>query len=456
MKYRDRIENALKASGGKADYCEIRIEETDNTRLTYRGKSLDTIAQTSGIGGNVRAVSSGGWGFASFNNLDDLAPKVAAAVAQARAVGGSKTELGEAEPHVDIVPAHIVNDPASISLDEKKRLMDHYNDLVWSVDGINSADIVYGDTSRKTFFGNSDGSYIEQQQVHVISRISAQARDGADVQQTGFSLGSQGDYDVVRDLDDAVIDAAKRAVALLSAKAIDGSERTVILDPVLAGVFVHEAFGHLSEGDNVYENEKLREIMYMGRKFGGKHLNFTDGAVIPGLRGSYKYDDEGTPATRTVLVREGELVGRLHSRETAAKMGEAPTGNARAIGYNFPPIVRMTNTIIEPGEATLDDLLEGVDDGVYVRNWYGGMTQHEMFTFSSGEAYMIRNGEIQEAIRPVMLTGNLFETLKNLDGIGNDLGMNQGGGCGKGGQMPLPVSNGSPHIRIQNCLISGA
>jgi TldD protein len=149
-------------------------------------------------------------------------------------------------------------------------------------------------------------------------------------------------------------------------------------------------------------------------------------------------------------------VGRLHSRETAAKLGEKPTGNARAIGYNFPPIVRMTNTIIEPGEATLEDLLEGVEDGVYVRNWYGGMTQHEMFTFSSGEAYMIRNGEIQEAVRPVMLTGNLFETLKNLDGIGNDLGMNQGGGCGKGGQSPLPVSNGSPHIRIQNCLISGA
>lgn len=454
MKYRDLIDTALKGHG--ADYCEVRIEETDNSRLTYRGKSLENIAQTSGLGGNVRAASNGGWGFSSFNGLDELEAKVADAVAQAKAVGGSETELGEVEPHVDVVPAHIVHDPKDISLDEKKRIMDHYNDLVWSVDGIISADIIYGDTSRKTFFGSSEGSYIEQEQVHVISRISAQARKGGDVQQAGFSLGSQGDFDLIRDLDDQVIDAAKRAVALLDAKSLEGGERTVILDPVLAGVFVHEAFGHLSESDNVYENEKLREIMYMGRKFGGKHLNFTDGAAIPELRGSFKYDDEGTPATRTALVREGELVGRLHSRETAAKLGESPTGNARAIGYNFPPIVRMTNTIIEPGEATLADLLEDVDDGVYVRNWYGGMTQHEMFTFSSGEAYMIRNREIQEAVRPVMLTGNLFETLKNLDGVGNDLGMNQGGGCGKGGQSPLPVSNGSPHIRIQNCLISGA
>ncbi|MDA1280521.1 MAG: TldD/PmbA family protein [Chloroflexi bacterium] len=454
VKYRDLIYDALRSNG--ADYCEIRIEETDNTRLTYRGKSLDTIAQTSGLGGNVRAVSKGGWGFASFNSLDDLSTRVAEAVAQAKAVGGSKTELGEVETFVDIVPAHIVDDPGDTSLDEKKRLMDHYRDLIWSVEGINSADIVYGDSSRKTFLGSSEGSYIEQQQVHVISRVSAQARRGGDVQQASFSLGSQGDYRAVQNLDEQVVDAAKRAVALLDAKTLKGGERTVILDPVLAGVFVHEAFGHLSEGDNVYENDKLKEIMYMGRKFGGKHLNITDGAAIPGLRGSFKYDDEGAPATVTALVREGELVGRLHSRETAAKLGEKPTGNARAIGFNFPPIVRMTNTLIEPGTATLEDLLEGMEDGVYVRNWYGGMTQHEMFTFSSGEAYIIRNGEIQEAVRPVMLTGNLFETLKNLDGVGNDLDMNQGGGCGKGGQMPLPVSNGSPHIRIQNCLISGA
>ena len=454
MKYRDIIENALHDQG--ADYCEIRIEETDNTRLTYRGNSLDTIGQTSGLGGNVRAVTRGGWGFASFNSIDELKSKVFDATAQSKAVGNSKTALSHIDPCVDVVTAHIVSDPFRVPLAEKKRFMDHYKDLIWSVNGINSADIIYADTSRKTFFGSSDGSYIEQEQVHVITRISAQARDGGDVQQAGFSLGSQGDFNLIRDLDDQVIAAAKRAVSLLDAKSLEGGERTVILDPVLAGVFVHEAFGHLSEGDNVYENEKLKDIMYMGRKFGGKHLNFTDGAAIPGLRGSFKYDDEGTLSTRTPLVREGELVGRLHSRQTAAKLDEQPTGNARAIGYNFPPIVRMTNTIIEQGEATFDDLIEGVADGVYVRNWYGGMTQHEMFTFSSGEAYMIRNGEIQEAVRPVMLTGNLFQTLNNLDGVGNDLGMNQGGGCGKGGQSPLPVSNGSPHIRIQKCLISGA
>ena len=148
-------------------------------------------------------------------------------------------------------------------------------------------------------------------------------------------------------------------------------------------------------------------------------------------------------------------MGRLHSRETAAKMGEAPTGNARAIGPQFPPIVRMTNTYIEPQQTTFDEIVAEIDDGVYTKSWYGGMTSMEMFTFSAGEAYRIRNGRVEELLRPVVLSGNLFETLENIDAIGNDLEMNQGGGCGKGGQSPLAVSNGSPHIRIRNCLVGG-
>jgi TldD protein len=199
----------------------------------------------------------------------------------------------------------------------------------------------------------------------------------------------------------------------------------------------------------------MQEVMVLGRQFGQKHLNIVDGAAIPGLRGSFGYDDEGTPARRSDLIREGVLVGRLHSRETAAKLGEAPTGNARALDYRFPPIVRMTNTIIEPGDMSFDEMIADIKEGVYARNWYGGQTSMEMFTFSAGEAFMIRNGKVAELVRPVVLSGNVFTTLQHLDAVGNDLDINQGGGCGKGGQSPLPVSNGSPHIRIQHCLVGG-
>ncbi len=334
--------------------------------------------------------------------------------------------------------------------------MEHYNEIVLSVNGIQSSEIVYGDFRRRVQLATTDGAYVDKSEAHVICRVSAQARDGGNIQQAGFSIGSAGDYGLVRDLDHNVLEAAERAVAQLRAPSLPGGERTVILDPVLAGVFAHEAFGHLSEADHVYENEKLKEIMVLGRRFGAPHLNITDGAALPGMRGSYAFDDEGTPSGKTNLIKDGVLVGRLHSRETAGKMGESPTGNARSIGFNFPPIVRMTNTFIEPQNAKFEDLLEGVDQGVYVKNWYGGMTTMEMFTFSAGEAYMIRNGRIQEMIKPVMLSGNLFTTLENIDAIGDDLGMNQGGGCGKAGQSPLPVATGSPHIRIRDCLVSGA
>jgi TldD protein len=136
-------------------------------------------------------------------------------------------------------------------------------------------------------------------------------------------------------------------------------------------------------------------------------------------------------------------------------MKEKPTGNARAINYLFPPIVRMTNTYIEPGTTNFQDMISDIKEGIYARDWYGGTTSLEMFTFSAGEAYMIRNGKVEELLRSVVLTGNVFATLNNIDAIGNDLDMNQGGGCGKAGQSPLPVSNGSPHIRIRNCLIGG-
>ena len=450
---RDRIAEALKDHGAR--YVEIRLEQSEGTYLRYRGSDLEEIGKTSGVGGNVRALDGGGWGFACFNDLSQLKEKVATAVSHARQVGGEQVSLAEIEPHVDIVPPVVPDDPKAVSLAEKKSILNEYVDIVLGVPGVQTCTIGYGDGRRKTAIATSEGAYIEQERVDVNMRISAMARDGGEVQQAGVSLGSSGGFSFVRTLHQQAQELGQRAGELLRAPKVKGGEYTVILDPILAGVFIHEAFGHLSEADHVYEDHRLLELMRMGRRFGGRHLNVVDGAGFPNLRGSYKYDDEGTPATRTHLIREGELVGCLHSRETAAKMGEQPSGNARAINYNFPPIVRMTNTFIEPGSATFDDLIGDIKEGVYVRNWYGGMTSMEMFTFSAGEAFMIHNGKVAELLRPVMLTGNLFTTLEYLDGIANDLDMNQGGGCGKGGQSPLPVSNGSPHIRIQRCLVGG-
>ena len=450
---RDRITEALK--GHNADYIEIRIEEGEATRIQYRGRERAAPPPTPTHGANDRAPAPGGWGFISFNDVSDLKVKVEKAVRQARLVGREESKLAPVEPVVAIVPPEVKKDPSVVPLAQKKGILDEYNDVIWSIPKIQTSIIGYSDRHKKVTFASTEGSYIDQTKVDVMARFNAVARDGNDVQQSSLSLGSSGDYGFMENLHSDVGEMAKRAVELLSAPQLKGGEYTVICDPILAGVFAHEAFGHLSESDFVYENERMREIMVLGRRFGGNHLNIVDGAAVPGLRGSYRYDDEGVPGTKTYLIREGILTGRLHSRETAAKMGEAPTGNARALDYTFQPIVRMTNTYIEPKEASFEELISEIKEGVYAKSWYGGMTSMEMFTFSAGEAYMIRNGRVEELLRPVVLSGNVFTTLENIDAIGNDLDMNQGGGCGKGGQMPLPVSNGSPHIRISKCLLGG-
>jgi len=475
----DQVVDAFKRHN--ADYIEAHFEESENTHITYRSGRLEEVNRTCISGGNVRALVRGGWGFVSFNHLDGLRDKVALAVEEAKLASGEAFKLCPTQPVVDVVtqfhphPSLTLRyaqgfgsgqalDPllsrergraASVPLATKKQVLDEYNDIMLSTGKIRTSRIDYRDIRRKVIFANSEGSYIEQSKPDLTLRLTAIARENNEVQQAGLSLGSKGDFATIEGRQEQVKEIARRAAALLSAPEVKGGEYTVILDPILAGVFAHEAFGHLSESDFVYQNEQLRDIMTLGRRFGGPQLNIVDDATIPDLRGSYKYDDEGTPGARTYLIHEGILAGRLHSRETAAKMGERPTGNARAISYRFPPIVRMTNTFVENGNTSFEEMLNDVKEGIYVKDWYGGQTSLEMFTFSAGEAYIIRNGKLAELLRPVVLSGNVFVTLNNIDAIGNDLSMNQGGGCGKGGQSPLPVSNGSPHIRIRHCLIGG-
>jgi TldD protein len=383
-----------------ADYLEAHLEESQSSHLAYRGKELESMDKTSAVGGNIRALVKGGWGFVSFNNLENLKPKIEQAIEQARFVSGGDARVAEAPPAKDKVIEELKQDPVKVPLAEKKQILDEYNAVIWSTPKLQTSIIGYSDGRRRYIYMNSQGSYVEQERADVTLRLSAIAADAGEVQQVGISLGSRGDFDKIRGLHTQVKEMAQHAVDMLAAPHAKGGEYTVVLDPILAGVFIHEAFGHLSEADHVYEHPQLRELMTLGKKFGCDELNVVDGAAVPGLRGSYKYDDEGVPAEKTYLIREGILTGRLHSRETAAKMKEQLSGNARAISYRFPPIVRMTNTYIEPRGVSFHEMIADVKEGIYVKNWYGGTTSMEMFTFSAGEAYMIRNGKIAETQVP--------------------------------------------------------
>jgi len=312
------------------------------------------------------------------------------------------------------------------------------------------------DAAGTVLFGNSEGTLVEQEVSFCGVSLAAIARDGSDVQTGHHSVGDLRGFQICRGLEEKCDHAVKEALDLLAARPVKAGKYTVICDQELAGVFVHEAFGHLSEADFIYENDRLREIMKLGRRFGSDRLTIVDDATMPGEGGSYRFDSEGVPASKTHLLKEGKLVGRLHSRETAALMDEPVSGNARAISYAHIPIVRMSNTYMEPRDDKFEQMLADTPDGIYAKGFLGGQTDMEMFSFSSQEAFLIKDGKLGEKVRDVILTGNVFQTLENIDAIGDDLKMYSGlGGCGKGGQSPLRVADGGPHIRIRNVVIGG-
>jgi TldD protein len=452
----ERIRQAIKNS--KADYTEIRFEDREATTIAYRGKDLETANAVVDAGGIVRClVRNGGWGIVTFNDRDDLQAKVAQAYECAR--------LAQSEEPIELAAIPVVEDRITASLDhdfrrasmaDKKALVEGYNNLLLGHDErIVDTSATYLDEFSRVVFASSEGTFVEEERPHVTVALVARARQDDNVQTAMESRSGQKGLDFVQGLEDLARGTAQRAVDLLAAETVVGGRYPVVVNQRLAGVFIHEAFGHLSESDFVYENPQAQEMMVLGRRFGRDLLTVFDDGSVPGLRGTHKYDDEGTPTGRSDLIQDGILVGRLHSRETAAKLGERPTGNARATGYRYPPIVRMTNTAIEPGDTPFEDLIGDIELGIYACDAYGGQTMLENFSFSSAYAYMIRDGQIAEMVKDVILAGNLFTTLMNIDAIGDDFVWSESGGrCGKG-QGGLPVTFGAPSIRIQDVVIGG-
>ena len=454
---RQKIKDAINRS--KADYTEIRLEDREATSVVFRGKDLEEAGAVVDSGGIVRClVRNGGWGVVTFNARDDLQARVQQAYECAcLAQSEEPIELAPIPVSEDYLPVHLEHDFRQVPLAEKKALAEGYNQiLLGHSDRIVDTMARYHDAFTRVIFANSEGTLIEEERPMVTAYVVARARQGENVQQAFESRSAQRGFDFVQGLEDLAVTVAQRAVDLLNAETVVGGRYPVILNPGLAGVFVHEAFGHLSEADFVYENPKAQEMMVLGRRFGQDILTVFDDGSLPGVRGTHKYDDEGTPTSRTDLIKDGVLVGRLHSRETAAKMGEQPTGNARATGYRYPPIVRMTNTAIERGQTSFQDMIRNIDLGVYACNMFGGQTALENFSFSSAYAYMIRDGQVAELVKDVILAGNLFTTLANIDAVGDDFEWSaSGGACGKGQGGLQSVTEGAPHIRIQDVVIGG-
>jgi TldD protein len=454
---KERMKNAL--TKAKADYCEIRFEDSRDTVISFQGTALEHVRTNELYGGCVRALCKGGWGFANFNDPADMEKTLLLACEHAQAAGAvidGESKMAKV-PVVDeeFTPEFTLH-PRGVHIHEKMRILNQYHQLVLSHENIPASTVMYQERCTTLYFANSEGTFTKQEKLDFAAGIIAQGRKGDVSVSQSVGVGSSIGIHALFGLEEKIKEMCKRTQKLLDAPSIKAGVYTVICDPAHTGLFVHEAFGHLSEADDLVKNPDFLKSMKLGRVLGKPILNIYDTGDIFGSRGALKYDDEGVATRRAELVKEGKLVGRLHSRWSAAELGEEVTGSARALTAVFPPIVRMRNTSIDAGESSFDDMLKDIELGVYAVGTGGGQTNGEVFNFAASYGYMIRNGKLAELVRDVKLMGNVFTTMENIDMIGNDPGEKNGpGGCGKGAQAPLPTSGFCPHIRIQNVVVGG-
>lgn len=444
-----------------ADYVELRLEQTESLALGLSSGEVTTCRRSRGLGGIVRALVRGAWGTSVFDGADDLRGRVAEAVEAAKAVASSlrvedRVVLAGVEPRADDITPDLREDARRVPLAEKIDVLREAEARVREGDpGVVRTVLSYSDDWRDVWLATSEGTAIHEARPMVDMSFVAFIRQGDIDLRASQALSLPAGFEVCRDRRDLVATLTERTRALRDAVAPPAAKLPVVMDPIMSGLFAHEAFGHLSEADNVYRDDGLLQVMKFGRRFGSGVLTIGDDGSIAGLRATHRYDDEGVPTRRNYLLREGELVGRMHSRETAGRLGEPLTGNAWAVSRRFAPIVRMSNTFIEPGESTFEAMIADIPLGLYACGHFGGSTTREQFVFNGSHGYMIRDGKLAEMVRNVTLSGNVFQTLHDIDAVGDDVSWYQLGYCGKAGQTGHPTSKGTPHVRVRELVIGG-
>lgn len=446
--------NSLKNAFTNEGFQDIRYETLSTTTIKVKNDEIKEVSVTNKKGGHCRALCGGGFGTFSFNKIEDVNQAIKESIEFSKLIPGEK-KLAKSPVIVDKVTVNPKVDPREISLDEKRELILKYCTIAKEIEEIAIVEGEYYEQFSKKIYLNNEGSEIEQEQLICGMSFRMTSKRDCLTQQTRLAFGGCDSFEDMYDKEEETIKKAEQTVNLLSAEPIEGGTYDVILDNEVGGLFIHEAFGHLSEADSLLSNDALRETMELGRQFAGPILDVIDDPSMEGYPGSYIYDDEGVKGTKTYLIKDGVLSGRLHSRESSGYVGELPTGHARAKNFEFIPLVRMGNIYIDKGPNTFEEMVKATKKGLYLFGSAGGQTSGEMFTFAVQGGYIIENGEIKEMVRDVVLTGNLFKTLKNIDMIGDTIEMKKRGGCGKGGQILITSGSGSPFIRIKSMAVGG-
>lgn len=449
-----------------AEYADVRFERAFVQAVGAEDGTPKEVSQHIDAGFCVRALVGGAWGFCAVCGDEGSAPFVlkdaaAKAVHSARGASkfGRKLKL-KPRPVCGKYATQVRRDPFEVSLEDRMAACVEASKRMSAKKGVTLSTVGMACERVEKLFHSSEGSMIRQDLTFTLANLFALAKEDSVSDYYLTTEGGQSGYESVTsdyDLFDGADAVADKAVEVVKAKSIKPRDTTVVVDPDAMALVVHEIAGHPCEADRVLGWEAAWAgtswwADMVGQKIGSENVTIASDATLPGFLGSYGFDDEGTPASRAVHMDKGVLTGFLHSRETAAICGAQPNGAMRSTGFQFCPIIRMTNTYVEGGDWSKGEIIEDTKDGVYICGHHTPSIDSRRYNFQvrCKIAYEIKNGEIGKPLRGVSITGTSDKFWSSVDAAAGDVIMRPVPNCGKGDPMQTcMVGNGGPHLRAK-------
>ncbi len=431
-------------------YTDVRIEEVFETKIIYELGEIQELKTRNHKGAFIRIFDGDKWYYSATTDLKNLQQEIdeLAAYGTNKDIDQSPVVTGF-EVHKETLGKYEQESISEVPMEKKQELLTSYFPMLDNNEMITYWKALYSDKRLVKEFYSSKGSEISYDTQWAGFSLSMNFVAGEDRFQESFQKASDTFTDLLEEKENCEEMIAKCEDFVKHAKPVEPGKYTVVLSPAVAGVFAHESFGHKSESDFMIGDETMKKEWAIGKEVGAKLLSIVDdGGVIEG--GYVPFDDEGTKGKRTEIIKEGVLAGRLHSATTAASLEESVTGNARAINFEYEPIVRMSNTYIDKGTKTKEELFSEIEEGIYIDTFNHGSGM-STFTIAPALAYKIREGKIAEPVNISVVTGNVMKTLALIDGVSDKVEFASfiTGGCGKMEQFPLAVGFGGPYVRVK-------
>ena len=449
--------SAALSNGG--DFADIFVERRRTSVVFCEDNRIERVNTGLDVGAGIRVIQGENTAYAYTNDLSKTGLNEAARIASHAVKGENKDLSFDLRTVTSPVELKVAERPEAVKIDRKVDEVEKANQVARAVDPrIRQVAVSYGDVVQKVVMANSEGRYVEDERIRTRFVVNAVAAEGS-VIQTGYeAVGGHVGYELFKEKgaspEQVAEAAARRALLMLGARPAPAGRMPVVMSGEAGGTMVHEACGHGLEADAIQKQLSVYAGK-VGQLVASELVSVVDDATLSGKYGSFRFDDEGVPGQRKVLIDHGELKGFMYDGLTARKEGRTSTGNGRRESFHHRPLPRMTNTYIKAGQEDPEKIIRDTRKGLLVKKMGGGQvnTVNGDFVFDVSEGYLIQDGEIGAPVRGATLTGNGPEVLRIVERVGKDLGFGIGT-CGKDGQG-VPVSDAQPTLSIRELVVGG-